>query len=332
MNVAIVKLSALGDVVHALPVAAALRAARPAARVTWLVEARNAPVLAGHPAVDRVVTVDTRRWRRARTPAALGTTIRELAALRRTLRAARFDVAIDLQDLVKSGVLTAMTGAPVRVGFTADYCRERASALFTNRRVRPPATAHHVVDRYLSLLSALDVTPPARGEFHLPCDDAAEAAIDDAFAAAGLKARDRLVVVNPGAGRPEKQWPAARFADLAARLVRDGAGRVLVVWGPGERDVARTIAEHGRAVLAPPTDLLALVAVLRRASVVVAADTGPLHLAAALGVPCVGLFGPTAATRNGPYGTGHRPLQASDGAMTSLDVDAVARAVTDVLA
>lgn len=332
MNVAIVKLSALGDVVHALPVAAALRAARPAARVTWLVETRNAPVLAGHPAIDRVVPIDTRRWRRARTPGALATVVHEVAALHRALRGARFDVAIDLQDLVKSGVLTAMTGAPVRVGFAAAYCRERASALFTNRRVRPPAAARHVVDQYLSLLSAVGVTPPARGAFSLPSDEVAETAIEEAFAAAGLKARDRLVVVNPGAGRPEKRWPVERFAELAARIARDGAGRVLVVWGPGEREDAVAIAGRGDAVLAPPTDLATLIALLRRASVVVAADTGPLHLAAALGVPCVGLFGPTAAARNGPYGDGHRALQAPDGAMTSLEVAAVARAVTGLLA
>jgi lipopolysaccharide heptosyltransferase I len=332
MKVAIVKLSALGDVVHALPVAAALRAARPAVRITWLVEPRNAPVLAGHPAIHDVITVDTRRWRRARRPAALLGVGREIAALRRRLRATRFDVAIDLQDLVKSGVLTRMTGAPLRVGFDAAYCRERASALFTNRHVRPPTAARHVVDQYLSLLSALSITPAARAEFRLPCDEAAETSIDEAFAASGLKARDRLVVVNPGAGRPEKRWPLDRFAGLAARLARDVAARVLVVWGPAERPMAEAIAESGGATLAPPTDLLALLAVLRRASVVVAADTGPLHLAAALGVPCIGLFGPTSAVRNGPYGSGHRALQAADGAMRSLDVDTVARAVTEALA
>src|SRR5206468_1512527 len=161
-------------------------------------------------------------------------------ALGRHLRAARLDVAIDLQGLVKSGVITAATGAPLRIGFTAAHCRERLNVLFTNRRVAPPPAARHVVDRYLSLVEPLGV--------------------------------------------------------------------------------------RARAILAPPTNLDEQLAVLRRASVIVAADTGPLHLAAALGTRCVGLYGPTAAERNGPYGRGHRALQSPDRTMASLGVDAVLRA------
>ncbi len=331
MNVAIVKLSALGDVVHALPVATALRAARSDARITWLVEARQAPVLRGHPAIDDVAVVDTRRWRRAREPQSLSVAVREIRALRRGLRARRFDVAIDAQGNLKSGILTAMTGAPLRVGFAAARCRERANALFTNRRVMPPASARHVVDQYLALLAPLGVTPPSRGQFHLPWNAAAEAAVDAAFAAAAAKPRDRLVVLNPGAARPQKRWDPARFRELAMRIRRDGLGRVLVLWGPEERGMAHAIADGDAAVLAPPTDLDGLVAVLRRASVLVTADTGPLHVAAALGVSCVGLFGPTSAVRNGPYGTGHRTLQAPDGRMTSIDVANVRHAVTEIL-
>lgn len=331
MNVAIVKLSALGDVVHAQPVAAALRAARTDARITWLVEARHAPVLRDHPAVDDVAIVDTRRWRRARGPRSLAMALREIGALRRDLRARRFDVAIDAQGNLKSGVLTAMTGAPLRVGFAAARCRERANVLFTNRRVLPPASARHVVDQYLALLAPLGVARPARGQFHLPWNAAAEAAVGEAFAAASVKPRDRLVVLNPGAARPEKRWDPARFRELATHIARDGVGRVVVLWGPGEQDIARAIAGGGAAVLVPPTDLDGLVAVLRRASVLVASDTGPLHVAAALGVPCVGLFGPTSAVRNGPYGAGHRTLQAPDGRLASIDVAAAVHAVTEIL-
>ncbi|MBI2206538.1 MAG: lipopolysaccharide heptosyltransferase I [Candidatus Rokubacteria bacterium] len=332
MNVAIVKLSALGDVVHALPVASAIRAARPDARITWVVEARQAPVLREHPAIADVAIVDTRRWRRARTPRRISAALRGVSAMRRGLRARRFDVAIDAQGNLKSGVLTAMTGAPLRIGFAAARCRERANALFTNRRVMPPAAAQHVVDQYLALLTPLGLTPPARGEFHLPWNGAAEAAVDEAFGAAGLKSRDRLVVLNPGAARPDKRWVPERFRALAERIGRDGLGRVLVVWGPDELAVARAIGAGGAAVLAPPTDLDGLIAVLRRASVLVAGDTGPLHLAAALGVPCVGLFGPTSAVRNGPYGAGHRTLQAPDGRLASIDVAAVSHAVAEILA
>lgn len=331
MNVALVKLSSLGDVVHALPVAAALRAAKPEARLTWIVERREAALLRGNPALDAILPVDTRGWRRARGPRALAAVAGALTALRRYLRSARFDAALDLQGLIKSGVLTAATGAPLRIGFAAAHCREPLSALFTNRRVAPPPAARHVVDRYLALLHPLGIRD-APAEFHVPTDAAAEARVEAFFAAAGLKARDRVVVLNPGAGRGDKRWPVAGFRALAARLADEAGAHVLALWGPQELPWAREIvAGARRAVLAPPTDLGELIAVLRRASVVVGGDTGPLHLAAALGAPCVGLYGPTAAERNGPYGRGHRALQSADGRTASLGVEAVFGAVRDLL-
>jgi len=329
-RIALVKLSALGDVVHTLPVAAALRAAKPSSRVAWIVERREAALLRGHPALDAVIEVDTRAWRRARGPAAVLAALRALLALRRRLRAERFDVALDAQGLLKSGVIAAATGAPTRIGFGRGWSRERASGLFTTLKVSPPPEAVHVVDQYLALLEPLGIRHPAV-TFTLPADAGAEARMDAALAAAGLKPRDRLVVINPGAGRRAKQWPVARFHELARRLAREHGAAVLVVWGPREYDEAQAIAGDDVA-LAPPTDLLELIAVLRRASVVVAGDTGPLHLAAALGVPCVGLYGPTSARRNGPYGAGHRTLQSADGTMSGIATASVTGAVAALLA
>jgi heptosyltransferase-1 len=331
MNIAIVKLSSLGDVVHALPVAATLRARLPAARLSWIVERREARVLTGHPALDEIVTVDTRGWRRARSLAALVEAIGELSAVAGRLRRGRIDVALDLQGLLKSGLLAALTRAPLRLGFTARTCREPLSALGTNRRV-PRAAGRHVVEEYLALLAPLGIGEPVM-EFRLPSHPAAEASVNEFFTAAGLKPRDRVVVLNPGAGRPGKRWPPEQFRALARRLVETGA-RVVVVWGPGEDVAARTIAEGGpgrQVVLAPPTDLDELIATLRRASLVVAGDTGPLHLAAALGTPCVGIYGPTAARRNGPWGAGHRTLQGRDGRTEAVTVDDVMAATTGLL-
>jgi heptosyltransferase I len=175
---------------------------------------------------------------------------------------------------------------------------------------------------------------PRAVEFSLPTDEAAEARIDDFLMGAGLKPRDRLVVLNPGAGRPGKRWPVQSFRALARRLADEAGASVLVIWGPNELVDARAIVgpdAPGRAILAPPTSLDELLAVLRRASVVVAADTGPLHLAAALGTRCVGLYGPTTVERNGPYGRGHRSLESSDHMMPSLDVDPVFHAVAEIL-
>ena len=169
MKIALVKLSSLGDVVHALPVAATLRARLPEARITWIVERREAAVLAGHPALERIITIDTRRWRRALAPKALAGSVREILTVRRQLATARFDVALDLQGLIKSGVLVGLTRAPLRVGFDATWCRERLSVRATNRRVTPPSQARHVVDQYLSLVDALGIRERVL-EFRLPSD------------------------------------------------------------------------------------------------------------------------------------------------------------------
>jgi heptosyltransferase-1 len=197
----------------------------------------------------------------------------------------------------------------------------------------------HVVDQYLALLEPLGAGPPVR-EFRLPSDALAETTVDEFFASAGLKPRNRVVVVSPGAGQAGKRWPAECFAALAARLTQQPAAAVVVAWGPGEEALAGRVvrgAASARVLLAPPTDLVALVALLRRASVVVAGDTGPLHLAAAADTPCVALWGPRAgerndARRNGPYGAGHRIVQSSDGHMSGIAVEAVVDAVSEFLA
>lgn len=329
-RIALVKLSALGDVVHALPVATALRAARPRAHLAWVVERRESALLRRHPALDEVIVADTRGWRRARTPATIRTALGEMRALRRRLRQACLDVALDLQGLMKSGLVTAACGARRRIGFDTGWGREPLHALFLTERVAAPAS-RHVVEQYLALLRPLRIEPgPPR--FELAVDPAAEARIDAWLASSGLKPRQRLVVLNPGAGRPDKRWPVAHLATLARGLGHEAAAQVVVSWGPGEEGAARAIvAGGGGVVLAPPTDLDALLALLRRASVVVAADTGPLHMAAALGTPCVGLYGPTSAARNGPYGPGHRALASSDGTMAGLAPGPVLAAVSELL-
>src|SRR5437667_378466 len=185
-----------------------------------------------------------------------------------------------------------------------------------------------------ALLAPLGVAvSPGRARFRLATRAAAELRIDDFFVGVGLKPRHRLVVLNPGAGRTNKRWPVARFRALAERLCHEAGAQVLVLWGPSERDAARAIVDIPvpRPALAPPTDLDELAAVTRRASVMVAGDTGPLHLAAAVGTPCEGLYGPTSAARNGPYGAGHRVLAAPDGRMASIDVPPVLEAVLEVL-
>lgn len=333
-RIAIIKLSSLGDVVHALPVAHALRRALPSAHLTWVVEAREYAILRDHPDLDAVVPVDTRLWRRLIwRPAGVRQVLGKVGRLRERIRRASFDVAIDLQGLLKSGLLTAYTGAPLRIGFSAGRCRERWNALFTNRHVTPPDSARHVVEQYLTLLAPLGIEPgPAR--FHVPVPAAAERRIEDLLVKEGVKPGDRLVAMNPGAGHPQKRWSVARFGALAERLATEAGARLLLLWGPDEAHMAREISlalPGHSALLAPPTDLGELAALLKRCRLMIANDTGPLHLAAALGTPSLGLYGPTLAARNGPYGARCRGLQSPDGTMAGLEVAGVFEAARGML-
>ena len=333
-RIAIIKLSSLGDVVHALPVAHALRRALPSAHLTWVVEAREYAILRDHPDLDAVVPVDTRLWRRLIwSPAGARQVLGKVGRLRARIRHASFDVAIDLQGLIKSGFLTAYTGAPVRIGFSAGQWRERWSALFTNRHVTPPASSRHIVEQYLALLAPLGIEPgPA--EFHVSVPASAERRIEELLVKEGVKPGDRLVAINPGAGRPQKRWAVARFSALAERLATEVGARLLLLWGPDEAHMAREISlalPGHSALLAPPTDLGELVALLKRCRLMIANDTGPLHLAAALGTPSLGLYGPTRAQRNGPYGQRCRGLQSSDGTMMGLEVGEVFDAARSML-
>ena len=333
-RIAIIKLSSLGDVLHALPVARALRRAVPGAHLTWVVEAREYAILRDHPDLDSVVPVDTRLWRRlVWRPSGAREVLSKVGRLRERIRRASFDVAIDLQGLLKSGLLTAYTGAPVRIGFSAGRCRERWNALFTNRHVTPPVSARHVVEQYLALLAPLGIDP-GPVEFHVPVPAAAERRMEELLVKEGVKPGDRLVAINPGAGRANKRWPVARFSALAERLASEAGARVLLLWGPDEafmaRDIALALLGHS-ALLAPPTDLGELTALLKRCRLMIANDTGPLHLAAALGTPALGLFGPTSAERNGPYGPRCRGLQSPDGTMDGLEVVTVFEAARGML-
>ena len=333
-HVCLVKLSALGDVIHALPVARALRRARPGVHVTWVAESHEAALLRDHPDVDEVLAVDTRRWRLARRPGSAASALRECRAVLRALRQGRFDAALDVQGLMKSALFVRATRAPLRVGFAAP--REPLSALATTTRVAPPAAARHVVEQNLALLGPLGVAAPAV-EFHVPARPAAAHRVEAFLRERGLAGPGGapgagLVAINPGAGRPEKRWPAERFRALAQRLAEAPGVHVVALWGPGEEDLARSlVTEQPGAVLAPPTDLDELTELLRRCRLVVAGDTGPLHLAGAVGATCLGLFGPTRGERNGPYGAQHRVIQSPDATMAGIADDAVLHAARELL-
>lgn len=274
-RVLVLRLSALGDVIHTIPAVAMLR---DAARVTWAVEAPYRELVE---IVAGVETIPMRLKAWGRAPLAHRG---EMGDAFRALRGG-FDEAIDFQGLIKSALLMRLSGAPVRHGFAREAIREKQAAWFANRRVAVD-TSRHVVDQNLELAraampSSAVLRPPSAGWSSF----AQNRDLGD-FAGA--------VVLLPGAGKPSKLWPAERFRELAKRI----GARALAVWGPGER----ALAEATGARVAPPTNLRELAWLLRQARVVIGGDTGPLHLADALGTKVIGLYGPTDPRRNGPHG------------------------------
>ena len=286
-EILIVRLSAIGDVVHTLPVAAVLK--RRGWRVTWLVETAARPLLEGNPAVSQVVVAPpARAWR-------LGAVRAAVAELRRTRR----DVALDLQGLWKSAGWARLAGAARTVGFTARARREPLSSMLLTEHAPLDPEAVHVIDKNLALLVTLGISALGLREFPLPPSEAAGTKVAAALQADGV---EDYVVLNPGGGWASKLWPAEFFGEVA-RGLRDRGLTALVTWGPGEEKLADRVvaASEGAARRCFPTTLLELAELARRAKVFVAADTGPLHLASAIGAPVVGIFGPTDPARNGPW-------------------------------
>jgi heptosyltransferase-1 len=283
----VVRLSSIGDVIHTLPAAAALR--RQGWDVGWLVEPLSRPLLEANPAVSAVTVAPAAR--------AFRFSVARAAATR--LRAERYDVALDFQGLWKSAGWARVSGATRTMGFGGAWRREPASAWLVGGTAPVPTDAVHVIDKNLALLRPLGIDTLGLREFPLPLARVEEESVARQLADLGL---DAFVVLNAGGGWRNKLWPPERYGALAIRL-RERGVRSLVTWGPGEEDRADRVvaASEGAAVRCFRTTLVELIAVLRRARLVVAADTGPLHLACAVGTPVVGIFGPTDPARNGPF-------------------------------
>src|SRR5262245_37943762 len=283
MNILVVRLGALGDVVHAVPAAAALRRAFPGAGIDWLVEKKHRAIVDLVTSIDRTITLDS--------PTLSGWSA-ALQALRRTA----YDVAIDLQGLLKSAVLARGSGAARVVGFSIWHLREKTARPFYSDAHQ--AEGAHVIAKNLHLLRAVGVHDD---RIAFPLADVPSAALD--ALRAGIPPDRGFALVNPGAAWPNKRWLPERFGEVAS-FIRDACALTpVVLWGPGaERLAADVIASSaGAAVLAPPTGITHLAAVSRAASRVVPGDTGPLHIAVAVGAPTVSTFGPTDPDRNGPY-------------------------------
>jgi heptosyltransferase I len=302
VRILIVRLSALGDIVHALPVLSAIKHAQPDAEVDWLVEESYASVLLIAAGLRRRIIV--RATRSFATPDAVSfgglLGYREAA---KHLWNQDYDAALDLQGLIKSAIWARASMATRIIGFDAPNLREPQAAFLYSETVTPGHQAigpsgQHVIHKNLSILSALKIQP---GKIEMPLVPHASADTTAAIATAGGSLG--YVVLNPGAAWPNKRWPPERFGALAAALQDRTGLRSLVTWGPAEQALATAVvnASDGSASLAPATSVSDLAVLMRDAALVVSGDTGPLHIAAAMGTPLVGLYGPTWPERNGPW-------------------------------
>jgi heptosyltransferase-1 len=299
----IVRLGSMGDIIHTLPAATALRRTFPEVSLGWVVEERWAELLCTlpeprsgphsprRPLVDQVHTVNTKAWRRSMFSTQ---TWEQIAAGLSELRAQRYDVAVDFQGAARSAIVSRWSGAAVVYGFAQP--RENVASMFYTRQVI--GRGGHIVEQNLSLAEAVARQPLAMPKIEFPHDEAAEKQCQDRLEGVG-----DFALLNPGAGWGAKQWPAERYGEVARRLAEDRM-KSLINFGPGEEPLMRAVesASKGTAtgVASSLTELLALT---RRARIFIGGDTGPLHLAAALGVPVVAIFGPTNPARNGPFGT-----------------------------
>jgi lipopolysaccharide heptosyltransferase I len=304
-RILIVRLSAIGDIIHGIPTMCAVRAAIPNAFIGWVVEGRMGDLLEGHPALDELIKVPRRFWKSPRA----------LWEMRQKLPELRFDTAIDLQCLTKSAIAAWLSGARRRIGKSGEDGRE-LSKWFNNELIAAGGT--HVIQHYLSMLRPLGIESPAV-RFDLPERPEDARAVDDFLRARGLAGR-RFALLNPGAGWPSKMWPTVRYGAIARHLGRAHAMPSVALWGvPQERPMAERIVETSarNGHMAPPTTMRELAALCRRASLFVGSDTGPMHLAVAVGTPTISMHGPSRAEWCGAYGEQNIRLQVRYEAGTS---------------
>ncbi|HKN35408.1 MAG TPA: lipopolysaccharide heptosyltransferase I [Terriglobales bacterium] len=342
----VVRLSAMGDVIHTLPAVAALREAFPETTIGWAVEERWAELLRTRsarpggalsprrPLVDRVHTFNLRAWRRSLLSRRTWGQIRNSIS---DLRAENYEVAVDFQGAIRSALVARWSGAPTIYGFAQP--RENAASLFYTRQVQAQGT--HIIEQNLSLASAVARRGLSLPVVAFPQDEIVEYNCQRTLDALGGK---DYLILNPGAGWGAKQWPAERYGQVAQLLLETAGLKSLINFGPGEEDVARAAeAASGGAAVATSGSLSELIAFTRRARLVIGGDTGPLHLGAALRIPVVGIFGPTNPARNGPFGarsivlrnplspTTHARRQEADEAMLEISPEDVIQAALKLL-
>jgi heptosyltransferase I len=345
-RILVVRLSAMGDVIHTLPAVAALREAFPEASIDWLIEERWGELLCGpgaprrgprsdrRPLVDGIHTIKLVLWRKSLLTLA---TAQQIATVWNDVRDRRYDIAVDLQGAIRSAILARLSGA--REIFGAAEPRESPASLWYTRKI--VTSGAHVIEQNVSLVEAIAQRKLAIPQAPLPRDPNSEAEVCTMLTEQSIQ---RFAIINPGAGWGAKRWPAERYGRVSAALAAQGL-RSIVNFGPGEESLAETVQASSNGNAIPwKCSISQLIALTRRAALFIGGDTGPLHLAASLQVPVVAIFGPTEPARNGPYGTRsivlrspeslttHARTSDPDAGLLDISVDAVVHAARELIA
>ncbi|MDD2389373.1 MAG: lipopolysaccharide heptosyltransferase I [Desulfobacterales bacterium] len=312
MNILIVKLSAIGDVIHTLPALNAIRAHYPDAHITWVVEEAAADLVRGHRALNRVLVSGRKRWIKALKTPSRWLALREILTFFQELRDTRYDVVLDFQALLKSAMLIALVRGKRKIGFDKGMQHMEHSYVFLNERIGPVDMEVHALLRNMMMLKSIGINSGTVA-YDLPIQPEHRIAAENLIYGDCREASKPVVAVNPVAKWDTKLWSNRSFARMADILVDQYEAHVVFTGSADDHDTIgqiRSMMTHRAVNLAGRTSLMELAAVYEKADVVVSTDTGPMHLAAAAGTPVVALFGPTAPWRTGPYGDGHRVLRA----------------------
>ncbi|MDU2063338.1 MAG: glycosyltransferase family 9 protein [Sporomusaceae bacterium] len=296
-NILVVKMSAIGDVIHAMPVAYAIKETYPNSHLTWVVETGCRELIEHNPYVDEIISFPKKDFR------SLPGLIRNIPPLKAKLTARPYDVALDLQGLFKSAVIVYLSKAKAAFGF----CNMREGSSLISRPVCGAHQQGHVMERYLDVARAIGCKVE-NVRFPLEIQPEEQERAEKIAIAAGFSLDVPYVLLTLGANWPNKRWPAKHLAAVSDWLSLQGVAPVYI-GGPGDQpllEAVKSFANRPFFDITGKTSLIELAALILKARVFLGGDTGPMHLAAGLGTPVIGLFGPTDTNRNGPYGAGHR--------------------------
>jgi len=342
MNILIVKLSAIGDVIHTLPSLAVLRKLYPEAHITWVIEEASADLIAGHPHLDRVIVSRRKRWlREFRDPRKAGQALKEIKEFLKSLRDRPYDLVIDFHGLFKSALIVLISGGRRKLGYDS---MQELSGLFLNEKI-PEDMGKHAVDRYLDFLRYLKA-PETQPEFFVPISEENKKRVEELLEKSGLDRGERFVAVSPMALWETKLWEDEKFAKLCDRITGE-LGVKVVLTGSEEGGMNRRI----QSLMTKPsinlggmTTLRDLACVYRASLLLITTDSGPMHIAVAVATPVIALFGPTSPSRTGPYGEGNIVIRKemdcspcflkkceSRRCMKDISVDDVFKAVKEML-